>query len=88
MGKHSDLVIGSKQLGNSIAHNLKVEFTNKPESISKMQKEELEYRSQGLSKLFDHTWTDSERKEIESRTIKRMKNLKVMLKEHLRIIRY
>ena len=75
MTRHSDLIIGSKHLGNSIAHSLKIEFTNEPESVNKMQNEEIEYRSQGLSKLFDHTWTDSEKKEIESRVIKRVNEI-------------
>lgn len=75
MSRHDDLISGSRQLGNSIAHTLKIEFTNNPESINYMQNEEGEYRSQGLSILFNHTWTEAEKKEIESIVTKRVKGI-------------
>lgn len=75
MSRHSDLAVGCNELGISIAHTLKVKFTNKPESIKKMEGEEVEYRSRALSKLFDYTWNDSEKKEIEEKTIKRVKEI-------------
>jgi hypothetical protein len=75
MAKHNDLISGSKQVGNSIAHTLKINFTNHPETINKMQNEEAKYRDEGLSKLFNYTWTDSEKKEIEERVMKQAKKI-------------
>lgn len=40
-----------------------------------MENEEETYRSQGLSKLFEHTWNDGEKKEIEERVTKRVKDI-------------
>jgi len=75
MSRHSDLVSGSKELGTSIAHTIKIELTTRPESVNFMRHEEETYREQALLKLFKHSWNDSEKKEIELKAIKRINEI-------------
>ena len=65
MGKDSILKTLGKRIGNVVLHKLLIKYTNRPESISHMNKEEFEYRNSAIKDSKKYNWNEEDRKQIK-----------------------
>lgn len=69
MGKTHTLKTFGKRIGNVVLHRLLIAHTNRPESMSHLQSEEVEYRGAALKDAQDYHWNETEKKMLKRQTI-------------------
>jgi hypothetical protein len=74
MGKNSDIESISNSISITILHKILIEHTNKPESISKMSYEEIEYRGQSIKKINKRKLNNDDKKILRNKVIKKINN--------------
>ena len=72
MGKNSDITSISNSLAITILHELLLEHTMKPESISHLRNEVVEYRGQSIKKINRVNLNDKDKKIIRTRVIRKI----------------
>ena len=74
MGKTSDIISISNSISTTIFHEILIEYSNRPESINHLKKEEVEYRGQSIKKINKKKLNDKDKKLIRNKVIRRIKN--------------
>lgn len=73
MGKNSDLDSLIRLIVNTLAHQIIIEHTNKPESKHFLNSEIIEYRSQTEKAAKEHTWNNSDKEYAEKKALEKIK---------------
>ncbi len=73
MGKNKDLDSLIRLVVNTIAHQIVIEHTNKPESKHFLNSEIIEYRSQTEKAAKKHNWNNSDKEYVEKKALKNIK---------------
>ena len=69
MGKNSFIKTLGKGIGNVVLHKLLIEHTNKPESKSHLQYEELAYRDAVIKNAKEYNWNEEDNDAIKIQAI-------------------
>jgi hypothetical protein len=75
MGKNKDIEIASNILAQAIIHKIVPDYTNKPESIEHMKKEQIEYKTQSFKTLAERNWNEDGKKKIRENVIEKVQNI-------------
>ncbi len=73
MGKNRDLDSLIRLIVNTIAHQIVVEHTNKPESKHFLNSEIIEYRNQTEKSARKYNWNDSDKEYAEKKALEKIK---------------
>ncbi|MBI2630232.1 hypothetical protein HYW76_03955 [Candidatus Pacearchaeota archaeon] len=74
MGKNSDIESISNSISKTILHELLIEYTNKPESLNHLEKEEIEYRGQSIKKIDKAGIDEEDQKIIRIKVVNKIAN--------------
>ncbi|MEK6927002.1 MAG: hypothetical protein AABX11_01080 [Nanoarchaeota archaeon] len=61
MGKNSVIKNLGKRIGNVVLHKLLIKHTNRPESTSHLQNEEIEYRDSAMKDAKSYHWNEEDK---------------------------
>ena len=94
MGKKSAINSLSKIIANVIIHKILLKYTNKPESVSHLYYEVIEYRNTAISRADEFNWNRLDKEKIKSNALKHFKrkiakrygDVKFPIKEAIRIL--
>jgi len=75
MGKTHDIENISNLIAQATVHKIVPDYTNKPESIEHMKKEEIEYKSQSFKRLSRTKYNEEDKKEIKEKVIRKVQNI-------------
>ena len=75
MGKNSVINSLGKCIGNVVLHKIVLKHTNIPESKKHLEDEIRDYGLDVFEKAQEFTWTDEEKREIEDKALRRVKNI-------------
>ena len=89
MGKNSAVRTLGRRIGNVVLHMLLSRYTNRPESISHLEREEATYRDSAIKDAKQYHWNDEDRKAlqqealafIEQKAITKYSDVKIPLDE-------
>lgn len=73
MGKNRNIESLIRLITNTIAHEIIVKHTNKPESKHFLDSEIAEYRGQTKRMAEQHTWNDKDKEHIKEKSLKKIK---------------
>ena len=71
MGKKSSIASLSRLIANIVIHKILVKHTNKPESISYLEHEIIEYRDVAITSAQEFNWNKEDLNKIESLSLKK-----------------
>ena len=74
MGKNAAVKTLGKIIGNIVLHKMLANYTNKPESISHLVNEEIEYRTAALIDAKKYNWNETDKQRIAIIAINFFKN--------------
>ena len=74
MGKNRDRESLIRNIVNVVVHMMVIENTNKPESKNHLDSEIIEYRSNVEKTLGTHNWNNEDKKYVEEKSLKLIKN--------------
>lgn len=89
MGKSAALKTLGRIIGNIVLHKMLVKYTNKPESISHLANEEIEYRTAALMDAKKYNWNETDKQKIaiiainffENKSIKKYSDVNLFIEE-------
>ena len=70
MGKNRILGALGNRIGNVVVHKMLAKYTNRPESIEHLRKEEDEYRKGVVKESKKYHWNEKEKEELKYIAIK------------------
>ncbi len=73
MGKNRDIESLIRLIVNTIAHEIVVKHTNRPESKNFLGAEIIEYRGQAEKMAEHHNWNDKDKEQIRESALKKIK---------------
>ena len=74
MGKNSDIESASNSISNTLLHEILIDYSNKPESLTHLTSEEIEYQGQSMKKVSKVNFNDKDKKIVRNKVIKKIIN--------------